>query len=289
MKKMPKVLYIVFGVILILIGAVLAVDIFADRVLKIGIETAATKTLNVGVRVGDVDLAIMAGKLGLNNLLINNPPGYQHDKLLELKDARINVDVRSLLSDTVNIREIKLDGVNLVLEQRGVTGNNLQDIIKAIPRGEPKAEGEAKKPGKKLHIDNLEITDVTVNAKLLPIPGKSDTVTLKLKPIKMTDLGGDNKLDTAELSSKILLAIAAGVAEQGAGLLPDDVIGPLKSELKKITELSKTLLKESEKVFKEGGDVGKDVVDRAKDVGEGIKEIGEGFKGLLKPKKEEEK
>ena len=252
MKKMPKVLYIVFGVILILIGAVLAVDIFADRVLKIGIETAATKTLNVGVRVGDVDLAIMAGKLGLNNLLINNPPGYQHDKLLELKDARINVDVRSLLSDTVNIREIKLDGVNLVLEQRGVTGNNLQDIIKAIPRGEPKAEGEAKKPGKKLHIDNLEITDVTIKAKLLPVPGKSDTITLKLKPIKMTDLGGDNKLDTAELSSKILLAIAAGVAEQGAGLLPDDVIGPLKSELKKITELSKTLLKESEKVFKEG-------------------------------------
>ena len=289
MKKMPKVMYIVFGVILILIGAVLAVDIFADRVLKIGIETAATKTLNVGVRVGDVDLAIMAGKLGLNNLLINNPPGYQHDKLLELKDARINVDVRSLLSDTVNIREIKLDGVNLVLEQRGVTGNNLQDIIKAIPRGEPKAEGEAKKPGKKLHIDNLEITDVTVKAKLLPVPGKSDTITLKLKPIKMTDLGSDNKLDTAELSSRILLAIATGVAEQGAGLLPDDVIGPLKSELQKISELSKTLLKESGKVLQQGGDVGKDVVERAKDVGGGIKEIGEGFKGLLKPKKEEEK
>ena len=289
MKKMPKILYIVFGAILILIVAVLAVDIFADHALKLGIETAATKTLNVGVSVADVDLAILAGKLGLNNLLINNPPGYQHDRLLELKDARIGVNVKSLLSDTVNIREIKLDGVNLVLEQKGITGNNLQDIIKAIPRGEPKAEAEAKKPGKKLHIDNLEITDVTVNAKLLPTPGKSDTVTLKLKPIKMTDLGSDNKLDTAELSGRILLAIATGVAEQGAGLLPDDVIGPLKSELQKITELSKTLLKESEKVFKEGEDLGKDVVERAKDVGEGIKEIGEGFKGLLKPKKQEEK
>jgi hypothetical protein len=105
----------------------------------------------------------------------------------------------------------------------------------------------------------------------------------------MTDLGSDNKLDTAELSGRILLAIATGVAEQGAGLLPEDVISPLKSELQKITELSKTLLKEGEKVFKEGEDLGKDVAERAKDVGEGIKEIGEGFKGLLKPKKEEEK
>lgn len=289
MKKAPKILYIVFGVILVLIVVVLAVDIFADHALKLGIETAATKTLNVEVSVVDVDLAILAGKLGLNNLLINNPPGYQHDRLLELKDARISVNVKSLLSDAVNIREIKLDGVNLVLEQKGITGNNLQDIIKAIPRGEPKAEDEAKKPAKKLHIDNLEITDVTVNAKLLPVPGKADTVTLKLKPIRMTDLGGDNKLDTAKLSGKILLAIAAGVAEQGAGLLPEDVIGPLKSELKKITELSKTLLEESGKVFKEGEDLGKDVVERAKDVGEGIKDIDEGFKGPLKPKKEEEK
>jgi hypothetical protein len=86
MKKTNKVLYIVFGVILILIVAVLAVDIFADHALKLGIETAATKTLNVGVSVADVDLAIMAGKLGLNNLLINNPPGYQHDRLLNKRN-----------------------------------------------------------------------------------------------------------------------------------------------------------------------------------------------------------
>jgi hypothetical protein len=61
------------------------------------------------------------------------------------------------LTDTVNIKEIKLDCVNVVIEQKGVSGNNLQDIIKAMPKGEPKGEEPVEKPGRKLRIDNLEI------------------------------------------------------------------------------------------------------------------------------------
>jgi len=270
MKKLPKALRIILLIILILVViAVVAIDLFADRALKIGIEAAGTKALNVGVSVADVDLAIMKGKLGLENLVINNPPGYQHRKLLELDDARIEVDVRSLLTDTVNIRQIKLDGVNLVVEQRGVSGNNLQDVIRSIPA----KDKQGKPSGKKLHVDNLEITDVTVKVKLLPVPGRIDTVPLKLKPIRMTNLGSDNKLDTARLSGKILLAIAGGVSEQGVGVLPKEIIDSLTGELKKLGRLPATLLEEGGKILKERTDLGK--------------EITEGVKGLLKPKKED--
>jgi hypothetical protein len=224
MKKLRKMLTIILVVIVALaIVAVVFVNLFADRAVKIGIETAGTKALNVGVSVDDVDLSILGGKLALQNLLIKNPPGYQHDKLLQLKNGSVAVDVRSLMSDIVNVREIKLNGVDVTLEQRGISGNNLQDIIKGMP-AQPKTEGEPEKPGKKLHVDTLEISDITVNVKLLPVPGKADTVTLKLAPIKMTDLGGDNKLDTAALSGKILVAIAEGVAQQGAGILPDEML-----------------------------------------------------------------
>jgi uncharacterized protein involved in outer membrane biogenesis len=275
MKKLRKVLTIVLVVIvaLIVVAGVL-INLFADRAVKIGIETAATKALNVGVAVDDVKLSIMAGKLALGNLVINNPPGYQYDKLLQLQNAKIEVDIRSLLSDTVNIKEIKLDGAQVVLEQRGVTSNNLQDIIKAIPSS-PKSETQPS--GKKLHIDNLELSNITVKAKLLPIPGKIDTVTLKLAPIKMTNLGGDNKLDTAALSGKILWAIADGVAQQGAGVLPDDMLGSLKSALAKTAELGK-------EVLKTGEDLGKDVLKTTENLGKGITE---GLKGLLKPTKKE--
>lgn len=266
MKKLRKILLVILAAIVILaVAVVVFVNLFADRAVKAGIETAATKTLNVGVTINSLDLSIMAGKLTLGNLVINNPPGYQHDKLLQLKNASIAVDVWSLLSDIVNIKEIKLDGAEVVMEQRGVSGNNIQDLLKSIPSG-PESKTKAEPSGKKLHIDSLELSNITVKAKLLPIPGKADTVTLKLSPIKMTNLGGDNKLDTAALTGKILVAIANGIAEQGAGILPDDMLGSLKSTLAKTAELGKEVIKTTE-------NLGKDLT--------------EGLKGLLKPKKQE--
>jgi len=276
MKKAFKTLRITVAVVLILIlVVVMAVSLFANYALKIGIETAATRALDVGVSVGDVDLSIVGGKIGIEKLVINNPPGYQYQRLLELEKAEIEVDVKSLLGDVVNIRQISLDGMNVVLEQRGISSNNLQDVIGSIGA---KNKKESQLSGRKLHIDNLEISNVTVKAKLLPVPGKKDTVVLKLAPIRMTDLGSDNRLDAAALSVKILLAVAKGVAEQGAGVLPGELTGAMKSTLDKTIKLGETASEEGKRLI----DTGKDVLKEGKDVGQ---EITEGLKGLLKPKK----
>jgi hypothetical protein len=267
MKKPLKVLSIILLVIVVLVViAAVAVCLFADKALKAGIETAAAKALNVGVSVDGVDLSIMGGKLALQNLMVDNPPGYQHPRLLELKEAQVEVYIRSLLSDTVKIKDIKLDGAQVVLEQRGVSSNNIQDIMKSMPSAPKTQEPNQPPSGKKLHIANLEITNTTVKVKLLPVPGKADTVTLKLAPIKMTNLGSDEKLDMAALSGKILAAIAQGIAEQGAGILPDDMVGAMKSTLAKTAELGKEAIKTTE------------------DLGKGLTE---GLKDLLKPKKQE--
>ncbi len=219
-----------------------------------------------------MDFSILGAKVGFQGLVIDNPPGYKHDKLLEVGDARIAVSTGSLLKDTVNIKEIMLDNVNVVLEQKGVTSNNLQDIIKAIPKSD-EPEDKTKKGGKKLHIDKLELTNITVKAKLLPVPGKIDTVTLKLDPIVMNNLGSDNKLDVAELTGKILLAIATGVAKQGAGLLPKSVTDTIGTTLGITAELGKAAAEGGVKLLEEGADAGKGLI--------------EGVQGLLKSKKKD--
>ena len=294
MKKLRKMLSIVLSAIVILIVVIaLAVSLFANNALGVAIESAGTKALNVGVNVSEVDLSILRGKLGIRNLVINNPPGYQHDTLLELTDGQVTVDTRSLLSEVVNIKDIKLDGVNVVLEQRGISGNNLQDIIKELPAKDKQTSEPA---GKKLHIDNLEVTNIKVNVKLLPVPGKMDTLTLKLAPIKMTDLGGEDDLDTIALSRKLLLAIAGGIAEQGTGLLPDEMLGSLVSELGKLGALPDILMGTGGKLLEAGTGVGKGATNAGKSVGEGVikgvedvgKGITEGLKGLLKKKEKED-
>ncbi len=282
MKKSLKILYTVLSVIVVLlIIAVIAINLFADSAVKMAIESAGTKALQVGVAVDDVDLSILGGKIGFQNLVIDNPPDYKHERLLELSEAKIEVEIGSLLTDIINIKEIKFDGLNIVLEQRGISGNNLQDIMKALPAGEA---GPSEPGGKKLHIDTLEITNARVKVKLLPLPGKIDTLTLKLAPIKMTDLGGENDIDTVALVRKVLLAIAGGIAEQGAGILPKEMLGSLTSQLGKLGALPAAFLDQGGKLLEAGKDVGGGVIKGAGEAGKGITD---GLKDLFKPKKED--
>lgn len=280
MKKRRKILSIVFLVFVIgVVGVLIAAGLFADGALRVAIESAGTKALNVGVSVRDVDLSILRSRLGVRDLKINNPPGYQHEKLLELSEAAITVDAGTVLDDVINVKDIRLDGVTVILEQRGVSGNNLQDIMKALPAGQNQTS-EAE--GKKLHVDNLQITNAKASVKLLPVPGKVDTLTVKLAPIRMTDLGGEKGIHSIALSRIVLLAIAGGIAQQGADILPEEMLGSLTSELKRFEALPGLLLAETLKVMGAGKDAtGQEVIKGAEEVGKGITE---GLKGLLKPK-----
>jgi len=275
MKKALVTILVAVLIVVVVVGVL--VTLLGDRAIKIGIETAATKVLGVDVTVEDVSLSLLGGALDLNSLVINNPAGYEHPALLELSDAHVEVDVKSLLSDTVNIKDVKLDGVTVVIEQKGLT-NNLKEVLSSIPSGaeaEEQPEGE-QESGKQLRIANLEISNVKVKVKLLPIPGKADTVELTLAPIKMTNLGGDKKLDTAKLAAKVLTAIAKGVAQQGTNVLPTEIIGPIKSTL---TAQGAIVVETGKKVLGESQKLGEDVMEKGKGIGEGAVDAIKGIFG----------
>jgi len=277
MKKAKKVIQIVILlVVIVILLIVFGFWMFGAKAIKTGVETAASKTLGVGVSIDNIDLSIFGGAVAMDQLIVKNPEGYEHENLLELGSAKVQAKLMSFLSDTVRINDIKLDTITLVIEQKGLT-NNLQQILKALPKPEDKpAETETQQQGKDLHIDNLEISNVTVKLKLLDvIPGKADTITLKLAPIQMTDIGSDTKVDIAGLTAKIFTAIAKGIAEQGAGVFPDDVLGSLQAGLGKTLEMGTEALSEAEKIL-----------EQSKDAGEGVLK---GIKGIFDSKKDEDK
>ena len=269
MKAASKIISIIVLCIIVLVLVLCGVFYLSgEHLLKAGIETAGTKALGVAVEVGDVQLSIRKGMIGIRDLVVKNPPGYAHKELLVLGHGVIIADVKSLLSDVVRIRELKLENVNLTIEQKALS-NNLQDVIGSL---KAKKDEAGKPSGKKLRIDILEITGVRVKVKLLPVPGKADTVTLNLAPIRMKNLGSDDKLDTGILVSKIMLAITEGIAEQGVGVLPEQMVKTMTSTLDKTIGVGKT-----------AAEKGKEILDVGKDLGT---EVIEGFKGLLKPGEE---
>ena len=272
MKKLKRIIQIaVLALVVLVVGILLAVNVFADKAVKKAIEVGGKKALDVDVTLEQASLSIMGGQLGMKDLVIANPSGYQHDTFMELSSGSVTVNARSLLSDQVQIKHIKLDGITAVLEQKGISGTNLQELLKRIKSD----SGEA--TGKSIHVDTLEIDNVTVKVKLLPVPGKMDTMTLKLAPIKMTDLGSDEKLDMATLAGKIVLAVAEGIIEQGGDILPKAVLTPMVSALGTTLDVSK-------EVIEGGAKIGEKLLEGTGDAG---KEITEGLKGIFKKKDQE--
>jgi hypothetical protein len=270
MKAKKIVNFVVVPIAIILLVLIVVFSLFGSGLIKTAVEKAASSTLGVPVTVKSMSLSILQGKVGIKGLVVKNPPGYANDNLLELGEGDVKLDIGSLMSDTVKIQLIKLDGTKLTIEQKGLT-NNLKEILDRLPKAEAAPKPEEK--GKNLHIDKLEITNTDVMVKLLPIPGKNDTVSMKIDPIIMENLGTDQKLRIGTLVAKILGAMATGVAKQGIGLLPDDMVKGIGSTLGKTAEMGKTAVKEGQKALEKTTGAGKDVV--------------QGLKGLLGGKKDE--
>ncbi len=243
MKSAKKIVtYAAVSIVVILLVLIVGFSLFGAGMIKTTVEKVASSTLGVPVTIKSINLSIMRGQVEIKGLVVKNPPGYANETLLELGDGVITLDIGSLMRDTIKIQLIKLDDTKLTIEQKGLT-NNLNEILDKMPKEEKSATPKTEKPGKNLTVNKLEITNTNVNVKLLPIPGKIDTVSLKLDPIVMENLGTDKKLSVASLVSKVMGALAAGIAKNGAGKLPDDMIKGIGSTLGKTAELGKGAVK----------------------------------------------
>ncbi len=287
MKSVKKLIETIILVVIILVALLLlGFELFGEHIVKTGIEAAGTKALKVGVTIDDLDLSIYKGQVRMRGLAVDNPAGYEQKHLLKLGTGEVKTRMKSLMSDTVQIESILLDEISLSIEQKGLS-NNLQGILKSLPKaepGEPKEEAE-KKPGKNLVVKNLKITNTTVKVKLLPVqilPGGTDTVTLKLDPIEMKNLGSEDKMTTAKLASKVMVAIAQGVAKQGAGVLPEDLLGSMQETLGNLGDLTDTFRKEGQKLLESGGKEAQEMLEKGQESGKGLIE---GVKGLFDKKK----
>lgn len=267
-KKKSNLARVLFTILVIVIIAILAAPFFIDGILKVAIEKAGSKQLGVGVSVEKVHLSIFNGSIGISGLKIKNPAGYQYENMLEVTDIMVKADTGSLLSDVVEVKQIDINDIAVVIEQKGLT-SNLSEVLKNTKGdSEPKTETKpAEGKGKNVHIASLDITNIGVTAKLLPVPGKADSVKLKIAKLHLSDIGG-KKTSLGEVTGKIFTAISAAIASQGAGIIPDNMIGSINDSLEGIDKAGEEIIKTGEQAGKE------------------IEKATEGLKGLFQKKEE---
>jgi len=268
MKKLVKsIRFVIIAVVVLAVIGIMGVFLFADRAVRAAVEKAGTKTLNVPVAVANADASILSGSVKLHDIHVSNPSGYEGAALLTLQSVSVTADAGSLLTSEVLIKDMRLDGMEVFVEQKGLR-NNLYEVIR--PLREPHEP-----TGKRLMVDNLEIANIVVHVNAAVVPGQPQSAEFKIAPIRMTELGRDERMDMAVLISKVLLAVAAGVAEQAGDILPAKTIGDMTSILDKAIDIGRI-------IFGPGKDAGATPKDG--DLGQ---TVTDGLKDLLAPKKKQ--
>ena len=130
---------------------------------------------------------------------------------------------------------------------------------------EPPAKAEN---AKNIHVASVDINNIDVTAKLLPIQGKLDSVTFNISHLHFSDIGGAKKTTLAAFVGKIFLEISGAIAAQGADIIPADVLGSVNQSLESINQTGEEILKTGEQAGKE------------------IEKATEGLKGLFQKKEE---
>ena len=287
MKKLLKIVAIV--IVLIIIAVVVAL-FQIDRIARKAVEAGAGHALGVKTTLNDASVKVFRGESSISGLDVANPEGFKSDHFMTLGDAAVAVNLRSLMSSTVEVPTLTLDGLDINLEKRdgkanyGVIMANLAEFEKKLP-----PEG-----GKKFIIKDLTIRDVKVTVDLLPIGGSLTRQEVNIPEIHLTDVGSDTKKGVlvSQLSGVILKAVFASLVDKGVQL-PGDVLKDLGKGLQGLASVSKYGLEisgqitskaleitgEISKVVGEG--VGKGLETGVKGVGKGVEGIEKGLGGLL--------
>ncbi len=256
---MKKLIKIAGGLVVVLAALFAALELSLDKVVLKGVNAAAPAALGVPVTLQDASISLLRGKAALQGLHIGNPEGFKTDGLFDLGSIAVDIDNSTLLSDTIVIKEIAIDGLALTYE-KGLLDSNLGALIEQLSAGAEKEAPEAgeaeeptepqdatEKPAKKVVIEKLSITGSRMNFSITGAAALTGggAIPLPLPPITLTDLGKEKEgITFVEAIQEVLQAIAgaAGTAIAGAGNLV--------------------------------GDAGKAVGEGAMDVGEGAVEAG---------------
>jgi hypothetical protein len=186
---MKKLIIAVVSVLCLLAALFLASPWWAGPAVKSVANAKVPEMAGVAFSLSNCDIGTFSGKCLLEGLEMGNPDGFPEGPALKFDSLKIDLDLASLKTRTVHIREIALDGlfVSYVHGPDGV--DNFTAIGNNFSKGEAKADGEEdireeesagdKESQVKVVIDMLRIKGAKIKVDVLPLAIPVPTITLR--------------------------------------------------------------------------------------------------------------
>ncbi|MEA3466068.1 MAG: hypothetical protein U9R29_08725 [Thermodesulfobacteriota bacterium] len=264
MKIIAK--FLIF-IIIIAIIALAGTTYYLDSIAKKAVEFGGSKALGVDTTIDKLHISLLDGSSSFKGFSIANPQGFSDKNFMELTQAKIAIDIRSLLSDTVHISEISLSGLQLGVEQSNQS-SNVKSLLANIPRAK-KSQPKEKTPkttsspssdsGKKFIVDRIVLEDIGVTAKLQALGNQLSDVSLTVPRIELSNVGQQQGgMMMAELIQYVVEQVLNKISNNSnnlspalAAMLQGDLAsvdslkaGAMRAASDEIDKASKKLLKE---------------------------------------------
>ena len=183
-----------------------------DAQVASAIRRSGPEITGVSISLSNATINPLDGKAALYGLVVGNPAGFKTKQALSLDEISMTLDIRSLTTDVIRIKELTLLNPEITYEY--AAGNSNLDVLQRnIERaiGHHKQKTQPSESGKKLIIEHLYVKSARahVSAELL----NGDAVSVPIPDVHLQDIGKKSDGVTAgEVTKQILGSIVQQVS-----------------------------------------------------------------------------
>lgn len=245
---MVKKIALAFAILVVaLAGAAYYFASNLDSLVKAVVERYGSEATQARVSLKAVELSPTAGTGRLQGLTVGNPKGFSTAEAISLGDIRLSIDIATLQSNPIVIREVLITQPAITYEYAG-GGSNLETIQKNVQAyaarfagGQPAAGGGGQSgttagssktdaaAERKVIIERLLVTDGKIGVSHAALQGRS--LSSSLPTIELKDIGKDKGGATpAEVADKVIGTISAQASRVASSDLQKQLGAAIKDQ-----------------------------------------------------------
>jgi len=239
-----KKFFIVLSVLVVLIiGGVLAIVANLNTIIEKAVNTYGPQLTNTSVTLGKADISLLSGHIGIQNFVLSNPQGFTKNHAIKIDSAKVDFDPKSLLEDTILIKDISINAPDILYEWSH-KGNNIDTIINNIKKNVQDDSSKAAQPTKSTNAASSQTTSkkviidcVSINSAKteLNIPLIQQALSVTLPDIKIHSIGREGQeVEIATAAIKILDTISKELLKTSGYEVKDNLQKSTKENVQNI-------------------------------------------------------
>jgi len=189
-----------------------------NEFIKAQIETIGKEITEQTVSVASVDIELSKGSGSLLDISLANPEKYSQPHAFSLKEATLDINVKSLSSTPIIIDAVIIKSPNAFVEINESGQSNIKDIIdiieKNIPKTSPPTTSEKGNSDTqpKIRISKMILAGTALTLKQSALGDSEHKFTIP--DITLTNIGGADGLPANELGSVIMKQALSAIWKQ---------------------------------------------------------------------------